>query len=97
MPTIIKKGTNPSAFRLKDKVLVLEPNIITTIPQKEFEELKKEWWGFIGPRIITDKNPCGCFIVSDKGVDYAKGFNNEVGIVEDGSAPVQIGKNKKKK
>ena len=97
MSTIIKKGTNPSAFRLHDKVLVLEPNVITVITEKEMDELKHKWWGFIEPRIITEKNPYGCFIISDKSINYADGFNREIGKVEDGSMPIQTGKIKQKK
>ena len=97
MPTIIKKGTNPSAFRLKERVLVLEPDVITVVSDKEMAELRSKWWGFIEPRIITEKNPSGCFIISERSVNYADGFNKEVGKVEDGSTPIQMEKIKKKR
>ena len=97
MATIIKKGTNPSAFRIKDKVIVLEPDVLTFISEEDMEELKHKWWGFIGPRVISEKNPLGCFIISERSLDYVDGMNKEVGKVEDGSSPLDGEKIKKKR
>ena len=89
MPTIIKKGTNPSSFRVRNKTIVLRPNILTFVSDEDFMELKNKWWGFIGPRVISDKNPAGCFIISEKSENYTSGFNKEVGEVKDNSSKLE--------
>lgn len=99
MATIVKKGTNPSAFKLKNgKTILLQVGgILNVIPDEDFDALMKEYGSFITPRIISDKNPMGCFIVSDKRED-AKDMSNEIGDeIKDNSAPVEIKKSKKKK
>ena len=97
LATIIKKGTNPSAFQLSKRVLVLEPDVITVVSEEEMAELKHKWWGFIGPRVITEKNPLGCFIIRERSLGYVDGMNKEVGKVEDGSTPLDGEKIKKKR
>lgn len=89
---IIKKGTNPSSFRLRNgNVLTFYPDVLTEVKDADFEALMFEYGKFITPRIISDKNPGGCFIV---GGAKAADQNKEVGIVEDKSAPI---KRKRKK
>lgn len=89
---IIKKGTNPSSFRLRNgKVLTFYPDMLQTVSDADYEALMFEYGKFITPRIISDKNPCGCFIVG--GVKAAD-QNKEVGKVKDKSAPI---KRKRKK
>lgn len=97
MPVIVKKGTNPSAFRLSKRTVVCEPDIVTVITDEELAEIKQKFGGFLEPRIITEKNPFGCFIISERSTNYTEGFNKEVGKVEDGSTPLQMEKIKRKK
>lgn len=90
MASIIKKGTCASCFRLSDgKLITLRPDEIVIIKDSDFEELMKEYGSFITPRILTDKNPSGCFIVSTKVIN-AQAQNKEVGEVKDGSAPIEV-------
>ena len=90
MATIIKKGTNPSCFRLKGgKLITLRPDEIVILKEAEYEELMAEYGSFIMPRILTDKNPSGCYIVSTKAVK-ANDQSKEVGKVKDGSAPIEV-------
>ena len=99
MATIVKKGTNPSAFKLKSgKTVVLEVGgMLNIIPDDVYDELMKEYGSFITPRIVSDKNPCGCFIISEKR-EVAKDMSNEIGDeIKDNSAPVEIKKSKKRK
>ena len=97
MPTIIKKGTNPSAFRLSKRTVVCRPNIMTFISDEEFRELKAKWWGFIEPRIWSEKNPFGSFVISEKSLNYTEGLNKEIGEVEDNSMKIDLTKSKKKR
>lgn len=85
MSTIIKKGTNASAFRVNNKVIVLKPNIMTYISDEDMRELKRLWWGFIEPRIISEKNPLGCFIVSERSESYIRDMSKEIGDIKDNS------------
>lgn len=90
MATIIKKGTCASCFRLKSgRMIMLQPDVIVTLKEADYEELMKEYGSFITPRILTDKNPTGCFIVSTK-IAKAKDQSKEVGKVKDGSAPIEV-------
>lgn len=92
MATIIKKGTCASCFKLTSgKMIMLRPDEIVVLKDGEYEELMKEYGSFITPRILTDKNPMGCFIVSTKSA-VAKDQNKEVGKVVDGSAPIEVKK-----
>lgn len=97
MPTIVKKGTNPSAFRLNKRTIICEPNVITVISDEEYAELKEKYGAFIEPRIITEKNPCGCFLVSERSQSYVSDMNKEVGEVKDNSARVDLDEEKAKK
>lgn len=90
MATLIKKGTNASCFRLKTgKLITLQPDVMVILSVNDYEALMAEYGSFIMPRILTDKNPMGCFIVSNKS-DKAKDQSKEVGKVEDGSAPIKV-------
>lgn len=90
MATIIKKGTCASCFRLKSgRMIMLQPDVIVTLKDAEYEELMKDYGSFIMPRILTDKNPSGCFIVSTKSAK-AKDQSKEVGKVKDGSSPIEV-------
>ena len=97
MVAIIKKGTNPSSFRLKTgsgRVITLQPDILTVVTDDNFEELMREYGSFIKPRIISDKNPSGCFIISQRGYgtdnSYANDMNKEVGEIKDASAHIEV-------
>lgn len=98
MPTIIKKGTNPSAFRLKTGyTVVLQPDIMCTLSDQLFDALMTEYGAFINERRITDKNPSGCFIIHDSR-EYAADMSTEVADeITDGSAPIKVTKKTKKK
>jgi hypothetical protein len=95
MVAIIKKGTNPSSFRLKTgRVITLQPDILTVVTDDNFEELMREYGSFIEPRIISDKNPSGCFIISQRGYGtdntYASDMNKEVGKIKDASSRIEV-------
>ncbi|MBO7714398.1 MAG: hypothetical protein J6S85_12555 [Methanobrevibacter sp.] len=97
MATIIKKGTCASSFRLSSgKVFTFEPDVLKVLNKDEYEALMLEYGYFIKPRIISDKNPCGCFIVSDK-ITKAGDMDKEVGKVEDKSSQVKAKKTTKGK
>lgn len=96
MPTIIKKGTNPSAFRLKNGKTILISvekgggDVLNFISEDDFKALMREYGSFIAPRIISDKNPHGCFIISAESA-FAKDMGSEIGDeIKDNSAPVEI-------
>ena len=101
MPTIIKKGTNNSAFKLRNgHTIVLQVGFgggdhLNILTDQEYDALMAEYGTFIRPRIISDKNPNGCFIIHDSR-EYAKDFGAEVGEIRDNSAPIQIDKIQKK-
>lgn len=97
MPSLIKKGTSASSFRLSNgKLITLLPDVITVLTDIEFELLMNEYGSFITPRTITDSRPYGCFIVG-RSVSYAEGANREIGKVIDNSAPIELKPNKKRK
>ena len=96
MPVIIKKGTNPSAFRLKTgKTILIQVgfgggDFINTISEADFDELMREYGVFIKERIISDSNPRGCFIIHDNR-EYAKDMGKEIGTeIKDNSAPIEV-------
>ncbi|MFV0627039.1 MAG: hypothetical protein ACK5N8_06810 [Alphaproteobacteria bacterium] len=67
MKIIIKKGTNASAFKLSSGIMItLTPDLISPIKDEDFELLMEEYGDFITPRILSDKNPSGCFIINNK-------------------------------
>ena len=87
MPTIIKKGTNPSAFRLKNgKTIKIEVGrgggeMFNFVSEDDFKALMQEYGCFISPRIISDRNHDGCFIIhADKKVaqDMSKEIGDEI-------------------
>lgn len=103
MPTIIKKGTNPSAFRLKNgRTIILQVGpgggeMINTLTEAEYDALMAEYGTFIMERRITDANPLGVFIIHDSR-EYAKDMAREIGDeIKDGSAPIKVTKRQKKK
>lgn len=90
MTTIVKKGTNANCFRLKNgKLITLEPDVLVILTDTEFEMLMAEYGSFIKPRIITEANPNGCFLVNRKS-NYVADMSKEVGEVKDGSSPVEV-------
>ena len=101
MPTIIKKGTNNSAFRLRNgHTILIEAGLgggdhLNFISDADFDALMAEYGTFIRERILSDKNPTGCFIIHDSR-EYAKDLGAEVGEVRDNSAPIEIEKVEKK-
>lgn len=97
MPSIIKKGTNPSAFRMRNgKTHVLHPDIVTTLTDDEYDELMAEYGAFIRERRITDAHPTGCFIIHDSR-EYVESQSKEIADeVQDNSAPVKVTRKKKK-
>ena len=91
MATIIKKGTNAICFKLSDNktTIMLEPDVLVVLDDKDFDTLMHEYGSFIKPRIITESNPGGCFIVNFK-KENATAQNKEVGEVQDNSSPVEV-------
>lgn len=90
MSSIIKKGTNASSFRLKDGTfIILQPDLLVVLKDEVFNQLMSEYGSFINPRIISEKNPNGCFLVNEKS-SYAKDMNKEVGIVKDNSSQIEV-------
>lgn len=98
MPSIIKKGTNASAFRMRSGVThVLRPDIVTVFTDAEYDELMAEYGSFILERRITDAHPTGCFIIHDDR-EYAEAQSREIADeIQDNSAPVKVTRKSKKK
>lgn len=98
MPSIIKKGTNPSAFRLRSgHTIVLQPDIVCTLSDSEYDNLMAEYGTFILERRLTDQNPNGCFIIHDSR-EYVETMSKEVADeVQDNSAPIKVTTRKSKK
>ena len=103
MPIIIKKGTNPSAFKLRNgKTIILQTGFgggehLNVISDADYDLLMAEYGVFIRERIISDKNPDGCFIVHDSRT-YASAMDKEIGDeITDNSAPLKMTKKPKKK
>lgn len=96
MPTIIKKGTNPSAFRLKNgKTINIEVGrgggeMLNFVSEDDFKTLMQEYGCFISPRIISDSNPDGCFIIhADKKV--VQDMSEEIGDeIQDNSGQIEV-------
>lgn len=89
MQIIIKRGTNASSFALSNgRAVVLQPEpAMNEVADEDFGRLLKEYGSFIRPRVHNNKNPEGCFIISDKAL-YAFDQATEAGKLKDGSAPV---------
>ena len=98
MPSIVKKGTNASAFRMRSGVThVFQPDIVNTLTDSEFDELMAEYGSFIRERRVTDANPMGCFLIHDSR-EYLEAQNEEVADeIQDNSAPIKVSTRKKKK
>lgn len=103
MPTIVKKGTNPSAFRLRSgKTIILKVGpgggeMMNVLTDREYDELMAEYGNFIRERRITDKNPRGTFIIHDSR-EYAEDMAREIGDeIQDNSAQIKVSTRKKKK
>lgn len=103
MPTIIKKGTNNSAFKLKDgRTIIIRSGFgggddLNILSDKDYDDLMREYGGFIIPRTINKGNPSGCFIIHDNR-EYAKDMSKEIGDeIKDNSAPIVVKKKSKKK
>lgn len=103
MPTIIKKGTNPSAFRLRSgKMIIIKVGpgggeMMNVLTDREYDELMAEYGNFIKERRISDKNPAGTFIIHDSR-EYAEDMAKEIGDeIQDGSAPIKVTTKKRKK
>lgn len=71
MPTIVKKGTNSSVFKLRNgkKIILAVSPVLNIISDDDFSALMKEYGNFINERRIDDKNPGGCFIIHDEKAD----------------------------
>jgi hypothetical protein len=97
MPSIIKKGTNASAFRMRSgKTHVFQPDIVTTLSNEEYDELMAEYGAFIRERRITDAHPAGCFIIHDSR-EYVEDQSKEIADeIQDNSAPIKVTRKKKK-
>lgn len=96
MPTIIKKGTNNSAFRLKNgRTIVIRTGFgggddLNILTERDFDDLMAEYGAFIKPRVLSDSNPNGCFIIHDRR-DYAADMSREIGDeIKDNSAPIDL-------
>lgn len=98
MPSIIKKGTNPSAFYLRTGYTVLlVPDVVCTLSDQIYDDLMREYGSFIRERRITDANKDGCFIIHDSR-EYVKDMSNEVADeIQDNSAPIKVDEIKKKR
>ena len=79
---IVKRGTNASCFALKKGVTItLQPDpILNVIPDALFDQLMAQYGSFIKPRIQSDKNPNGCFIVQTKKENCWKKTVSLVGV-----------------
>lgn len=91
MPIIIKKGTNASLFTLENgkKLLIEVNNVLNHVSDEDYEMLMRKYGAFLSERILSDKNPNGCFIVQNKKEDakaQAKEVEND--IPKDASAPM---------
>ncbi|MDR0675819.1 MAG: hypothetical protein LBF97_02125 [Elusimicrobiota bacterium] len=89
---IIKKGSSPSSFQLKNKIITLKAEpIINNIDNQDWEEVLTKYGKFVKERIFDEKtNPKGCFIVSDK-KEIAKDEGAEVlGDLKDNSSRINV-------
>ena len=80
MPIIIQKDNAPCLFKQSDgRIVRLEPYpIMNKLSEEAFEALMKEYGGFIKPRILSDENPKGCFIIQGN-EESAKSQEKEAG------------------
>lgn len=98
MMTIVKMGTNPSAFDLSNGVTV-KLNVFPEVNHIEnavFERLMKEYGHFIKERTYSDKNPTGCFVIHERRDYAADAAKENGGENKDGSAPIEAPAPKKK-
>lgn len=97
MPSIVKKGTNASAFRMRSGVThVFQPDIVTTLTEEQYDELMAEYGSFIRERRVTDANPMGCFLIHDSR-EYVEDQSKEIADeIQDNSAPIKVTRKKKK-
>lgn len=86
---IIKRGTNASCFALKKGITVtLQPEpLLNIIPDVVFDALMAQYGSFIKPRIQSEQNPNGCFIIQQK-KENATAQEKDAGALLDGSAPL---------
>lgn len=64
MYKVTKKGGCPSAFKLKDKrVFLFEPDVAVELSDDDWKAILAEYSSFILPRIWSESNPSGCFVV----------------------------------
>lgn len=99
MATIVYKSLNPTQFRLSNnKVIYLAVGgVLNFISDTDYTMLMNEYGDFILKRVLSDKNPHGCFILSDKAIN-AKAQSNEVGDeFKDNSAPIKVKRGRKAK
>lgn len=92
MMTIVKMGTNPSAFDLSNGVTV-KLNVFPEVNHIEnavYERLMKEYGHFIKERTYSDKNPTGCFVIHEKRDYAADAAKENGGENKDGSAPIEV-------
>lgn len=91
MPTIRKKAkTNiPTAFRLKNgKIITVYTDSTTIIGNDDYDSLMREYGSFITPRIISEKNPNGCFSINGSS-SYVNDQIKEIGNdYIDNAAPI---------
>ena len=80
MPIIIQKNNAPCVFQQKNgRIVRLEPYpVMNRISEDDYKSLMNEYGGFIEPRILSDANPKGCFIVQET-EDNAKAQEREAG------------------
>lgn len=101
MAIIIKKGTNPSCFKLRNgKYLTLRVgenggDFLNVVSEADYEMLMADYGEFINERTLSDKNPRGCFIVQHSKA-VAVDMNKEVGVIKDNSAPLELPEQPKK-
>ncbi|MBR2771618.1 MAG: hypothetical protein IKD78_06350 [Bacteroidales bacterium] len=77
--------------------ILLQPDVMCTLTDEIYDALMGEYGRFIKERVITDKNPAGCFILHDKR-EYAAGQSAEIADeITDPSAPIKVPQTPKRK
>lgn len=67
MKEIIKRGQPANSFRLRcGKVITLLPDVAVEVSDEDYSLLMAEYGKFIMPRIWSELNPDGCFIIREK-------------------------------
>lgn len=67
MKEMIKIGQPANSFKLKNqKVIMLLPDVAIEILDADYVLLMNEYGNFIVPRIWSEANPQGCFIIREK-------------------------------